>query len=178
MLETVERLLGQAPNKEMVEKITTLVMQYPQVHSINDMIIHDYGLGHFVVSMHIEGHDGESPLLLNEIANKISYDLYTKMACDATIQTHFLITNPITINAVEIQVAQIVQKIEATAHVRNLGIVNAGANVNILLTIAGSRRLQKREREIRQAIDEELLSLNSNYQVILKLVIASLNRSW
>lgn len=39
MMEIVERLLGQTQDKDLVDRITTLVMQYPQVQGINSLII-------------------------------------------------------------------------------------------------------------------------------------------
>ena len=89
MLEIVERLLGQSPDKDLVDRITALTMRYPEVKGINDLIIHDYGLGYYVVSMHIEGEDEGSSIVLNDIANEIAYGLYREMGCDTSIQTDF-----------------------------------------------------------------------------------------
>ena len=72
MTEIIERLLGQSPDIDLVDRITTLIMQYPQVKGINSLIIHDYGLGHYVASMHIEGEE-ENSVILSDIANEISY---------------------------------------------------------------------------------------------------------
>lgn len=86
IMETVERLLGQTPDQNLIDRITAIVMQHPEVQGINRLMIHNYGLGHYVVSMHIEGLEEESNMLLNNIANEISYQLYLEMDCNTTTQ--------------------------------------------------------------------------------------------
>ena len=54
MKETIDPLLGQAPDRELVEKIRKLVTGYPSVKGIHDMIIHDYGPGRLMVTLHVE----------------------------------------------------------------------------------------------------------------------------
>ncbi|WP_349673182.1 cation diffusion facilitator family transporter [Lacrimispora sp.] len=94
MTEIIERLLGKSPAVDLVDRITNLIMKYPQVKGINSLIIHDYGLGHYVASMHIEGEE-ENSVILSDIANEISYKLYLQIDCDTTIQIDYLDPDPV-----------------------------------------------------------------------------------
>ncbi|MCD7967861.1 MAG: cation diffusion facilitator family transporter [Clostridiaceae bacterium] len=177
MLEVVERLMGQYPDKNMENKIKACVADYPAIRGINDLLIHDYGLGHYAVSMHIEGYDGDSCVNLNAIAQEISYRLFVDMDCDATIQTDLLVTDSVTVKTITDQTEQVIKRFEATAHMKDLRIVKSGSHTIITLTVSGSRRLQKQENAIRQTITTALCSIDTNYQVIIKLVITALHRA-
>lgn len=176
MMEVVERLMGQSPDKSLENKIISCVTGYPAIRGINDLLIHDYGLGHYAVSMHIEGHDGESCDKLNAIAQEISYKLFVNMDCAATIQVDLLITDFSTINAITAEAEQVIKPFEATAHIKGLRIVRSGIHTNIVLTVTGSRRLQKQEAAIKQALETALCTRDTTYQVIAKLVITALHR--
>ena len=43
--ETLGQLLGQRPSAELAEKVRQIVLSYPEVLAIHDLVIHDYGPG-------------------------------------------------------------------------------------------------------------------------------------
>lgn len=52
--ETVSPLLGQAPDPALVEDITRTVMSFDGIMGIHDLIVHSYGPGRTIVSLHAE----------------------------------------------------------------------------------------------------------------------------
>jgi divalent metal cation (Fe/Co/Zn/Cd) transporter len=41
--DTLNPLLGNPPSPELVQSITDIVMSYPEILNIHDLIVHDYG---------------------------------------------------------------------------------------------------------------------------------------
>lgn len=151
-----------------------LLLCYPQVKGINSLIIHDYGLGHYVASIHIEGEE-ENSVILNDIANEISYELYLEMDCDTTIQIDYLDTDSVMYDLIYKRTEQEIQRFEAKGKIKSLRIVKSGSHTNVLFIVSGSRKLQKKQDQVREAINQSILSANSNCRVITKLVIAALH---
>ncbi len=52
--ETISPLMGQAPDPELVENIRRTVLSYEGIYGIHDMMVHDYGPGRVIVSLHAE----------------------------------------------------------------------------------------------------------------------------
>ena len=52
--DTISPLLGQAPEKEFVRQINDIVMAYENVIGIHDLIVHNYGPGRVLISLHAE----------------------------------------------------------------------------------------------------------------------------
>ena len=52
--ETVSPLLGQPPEKEFVEQVEKTVLSYEGIVGIHDLIVHDYGPGRKIISLHAE----------------------------------------------------------------------------------------------------------------------------
>lgn len=176
MVEVAGRLMGQFPDKSLENKIISCAACYPAVYGINDLLIHDYGLGRYAVSMHIEGRGDDSCFDLNAAAQEISYRLFANMDCDATIQTDLLVEDPAAAEAVTAEAERAVKVFDASAQVKELRIVRSGLHTNVVLTIAGSRRLQKQENAVKLAVGRAVCSVDTTYQVLPKLVITGLRR--
>ncbi|MGM9588106.1 MAG: cation diffusion facilitator family transporter, partial [Candidatus Limivicinus sp.] len=52
--DTVSPLLGQAPDPEFVQQVADIVTAHPEVVGIHDLVVHDYGPGRVMVSLHAE----------------------------------------------------------------------------------------------------------------------------
>lgn len=52
--ETISPLLGQAPDPELVKNIEETVLSYDGVIGIHDLMVHNYGPGRCIVSLHAE----------------------------------------------------------------------------------------------------------------------------
>lgn len=173
MCGVVQRLMGEAPDKNLEEKIISCVMRHPEVGKISNLLIHDYGMGRYAVSMHIGGAD---TVLMEQTAQEITYELFSSLDCDATIQTEQLITDEAVIAPIRSSAEQVIKRFEETALIRELRLVNAGSHINVFLTAACSRRLQKKEAAVRQALRDSICEGNDRYQIIPKLVIAPIGK--
>lgn len=94
--ETKNSLLGEAPVNETVEKIKSIVDEYPEVLGIHDLMVHNYGPGHFIASFHAEV-DGEGDIYaLHDTIDNIERRINTELNILATIHLDpILIGNPI-----------------------------------------------------------------------------------
>lgn len=52
--DTVNRLLGGAPDVEKGKKIVDMLMAYPEILGVHDFVMHDYGPGRTMASIHAE----------------------------------------------------------------------------------------------------------------------------
>lgn len=52
--ETISPLLGQKPNEELVQNIKKIILGYPDITGVHDLVLHDYGPGRIMGSAHVE----------------------------------------------------------------------------------------------------------------------------
>jgi len=76
--ETVGPLLGQAPSKEMYEKIEKEILSYENVLGIHDLMVHSYGPDSYFASAHIEMDARLDVLICHEIMDTIERDFLSK----------------------------------------------------------------------------------------------------
>ena len=52
--ETISPLLGEAPDAELVQQINDMVLSYEHISGVHDLVIHNYGPGRIMASIHAE----------------------------------------------------------------------------------------------------------------------------
>ena len=52
--ETIDLLLGQPPKQEFIDEVKEIVLGHSMVHGVHDLIVHDYGPGRVMISLHAE----------------------------------------------------------------------------------------------------------------------------
>ena len=85
--DTLAPLLGTEPDPEFVKRINDIVLSYPEISAIHDLIIHDYGPGRQIISLHAEmpTKSGSDIFKLHDIVDNAERRLRQELGCDATI---------------------------------------------------------------------------------------------
>lgn len=83
--DTVSPLLGRAPEGELVARIRDIVTAHEEVIGIHDLIVHDYGPGRLVVSLHAEVNGAGNIFELHDAIDLAEQELKRELGCIATI---------------------------------------------------------------------------------------------
>ena len=73
--DTISPLLGQPPNPDFVKNVEEIVMSYDLVLGIHDMVVHDYGPGRVMLSLHAEVSADGNILVLHDMIDNIEHRL-------------------------------------------------------------------------------------------------------
>ncbi len=85
--ETIAPLLGQSPEPEFVKRIEDIVTSFDGIEAIHDLIIHDYGPGRRIISLHAEVpmKAGDDVFEVHDVIDNAERKLREELGCDATI---------------------------------------------------------------------------------------------
>lgn len=83
--ETLNPLLGQAPDKGFVEEIEEIVMSHPEIIGIHDLVVHNYGPGRSMISLHAEVPGNGDIFELHDKIDHIEKELKSRLNCEAVI---------------------------------------------------------------------------------------------
>ncbi|MDD4850357.1 MAG: cation diffusion facilitator family transporter, partial [Gemmiger sp.] len=72
--DTLDPLLGRAPDEDEVQEIRKAIMAYPGVMGTHDLLIHDYGPGRQFASVHVEMRADADPLRTHAVVDGIERD--------------------------------------------------------------------------------------------------------
>ena len=114
--ETLSPLLGQTPDPEFVRHIQEIVLSYPEVQNVHDLIVHDYGPGRVIISLHAEVSASGNLLQLHDVIDNIEHRLQKELGCVAVIHMDPIVTDDPETQRLRLAVAEKVKTIDPPAH--------------------------------------------------------------
>ena len=130
--DTVSPLLGQAPDRELVDTIEKMVMSSEAVCGIHDLIVHDYGPGRLIVSLHAEV-DGSGDIYeLHDAIDNIERDLKRELNCLAVVHMDPVDTHDERTAAARDAVAELVKGIDGRITIHDFRMVPGKTHTNYI----------------------------------------------
>lgn len=83
--ETMSPLLGEKPDKEFIDKIHEIVLEHENVMGVHDIIVHDYGPAHRMISLHLELPGEKNVFEMHDLVEHIEADLDRNLCCESVI---------------------------------------------------------------------------------------------
>ncbi len=151
--ETLNPLLGQPPAKEFVERIENLVMNYPEVIGIHDLIVHDYGPGRQMISLHAEVPAEGDILELHDVIDNIERELRSELRCDAVIHMDPVVTTDEKINHLKESVFQIVKKLDESISMHDFRVVIGPTHTNLIFDVVVPYEYRLSDEQIKTSIE-------------------------
>ncbi len=83
--DTINPLLGQPAEVEFVKKIENIVLSYEDIQGIHDLVVHNYGPGRVMISLHAEVPAEGDILTLHDTIDTAEQRLAQELGCEAVI---------------------------------------------------------------------------------------------
>ncbi len=167
--ETISPLLGTAPSKELVEEIKSIVMAHEEIVGIHDLIVHDYGPGRKIISLHGEVSGDEDVFVLHDVIDCVERELGDKLNCEAVIHMDPIAVNDELVNATKEQVVQIVRTVDEGLTIHDFRMVTGTTHTNLIFDILVPYGLEMEDEEIRKCVAEKILAHWGNYYAVIKV---------
>ena len=129
--DTLSTLLGKAPDPEFVQKIEQLVLAHPEVVGIHDLIVHDYGPGRQMITLHTEVPATGDILAMHDAIDNIERELTQTLGCQATIHMDPISTDD-TVAIQREQVAKICHELDAGISIHDFRVVSGPTHTNFV----------------------------------------------
>ena len=124
--ETISPLLGEAPDPELVKQINQAILSYEHIEGVLDLIIHNYGVGKSIASVHAEIPADIDIMTIHDIIDKAEREISEKF------KTHLVIhMDPICVETEEVayirsEVEKIIKYNPVIKSMHDFRVVNQG----------------------------------------------------
>lgn len=167
--DTISPLLGQPPQKEFVEKIESIVQSYPQVLGIHDLIVHDYGPGRVMISLHAEVPASGDMLHLHDTIDNIERQLHRELHCDAVIHMDPVMNDDEETQELKKQVTCCLHELDKSLNLHDFRIVKGPTHTNIIFDILVPFKFQLSDAEIGRFMEEKIHSISASYYAVINI---------
>ncbi|NME83094.1 cation diffusion facilitator family transporter [Clostridium sp. SM-530-WT-3G] len=169
--DTINPLLGEAPDPELVEAIKEKVLSYDNILGTHDLIIHNYGPGRCMASIHAEIPSDISVVKIHEIIDKAERQISKELNVYLVIHI-----DPICVIEGEVQEAydeieKIINEVECIESIHDFRVVGEGDVKNLIfdLVIDTSKKSKYSDDELKELINSRVKKIHPSYNCIITL---------
>ena len=154
--ETISPLLGQQADRELVEKISNMVLSHEKVLGIHDLLIHDYGPSRRFASVHVEISATEDPMTSHSIIDHIEQEAMSDLNVNLVIHYDPVeLGDPVQDHLRE-RVAEVVRKVNEQLSIHDFRLIrNSGYN-SLVFDLEVPYELEMTEDELSMQVKEAL----------------------
>lgn len=167
--DTITPLLGQPPSEEFIKRLEETVLSNEKILGLHDTVVHDYGPGRIMVSLHAEVSCSEDVLVLHDIIDNIEVKISEELGCEAVIHMDPIDTENDRLNEVRAILSEIVQRVSEKARFHDLRMVPGDTHTNLIFDIVLPLDCEMNEADAKQLISELVSEYNPEYRCVIKV---------
>ena len=160
--DTLNPLLGRAPDPELVEKICGIVMAHPEVINVHDLVVHDYGPGRLMVSLHAEVPGNGDIYELHDAIDTAEYELQKELGCSAVIHMDPISTDDSKVARMRGQLAGAVSALGLGITIHDFRIVDGPTHTNVIFDAVLPNDSPLSEEEAKSRLEDIVRGLWQN----------------
>ena len=168
--ETISPLLGQAPDEEFVHQIEELVLSHEGVLGIHDLVVHDYGPGRRIISLHAEVSAAGNVMELHDMIDNIETELGEALHCEAVIHMDPVAADNEEVLRLRMAVTALVQAIDPQLTIHDFRVVPGPTHTNLIFDVVLPFAVDMEPEVLRHRIATAVRAMSEgNYFAVVKV---------
>ena len=167
--ETKNSILGSAPDPEVVAAVVEISRSYPEVLGIHDMVIHSYGPGNTVASLHAEV-DGKANIFeVHDVIDNLEKRLFTELNVRATVHMDPIVTDDERVNSLRDMATSTVRGIDPSLSIHDFRFVQGTTHSNLIFDTVAPFELKMSDEELKREISSRISLIDPTYFVVVTI---------
>lgn len=168
--DTVGMLLGTSPSKELVQEIRDLVLARPEIIGIHDLIVHDYGPGRVMASLHAEVSDDSDILLIHEVIDDTEQQIQQELGIEVVIHMDPIAQNCEEVNRLREEVLAVIHQLDNRFSIHDFRIVQGENRINLIFDMVVPFGMPQEESDRAVLIIiERIMALDPRYHTVIQI---------
>lgn len=166
---TMDPLLGTPPSAEFVEEIRSLVLSHPPILGVHDLIVHDYGPGRRMISLHAEVPARGELLELHSRIDHVERELREQLGCEAVIHMDPVCTDDGVTQETRQKVEALVRCIDGGITIHDFRVVPREGHAHLIFDAAVPFDFRLTDQEVEEKIKSAVQVLDSGFQAKVRV---------
>ncbi len=164
---TIDELIGQPVEQELVDKIKAIVLANPKILGIHDLIIHNYGPGNMIGSVHVEVDCTQDFLVIHDLVDEIERRIEKELHIIMTIHMDPIQIDDVVVNSHKELMKEIITSIDPKLSMHDFRVVIGPTHTNLIFDLQVPFEFHLTADEIKNRIDAELTKREDNIYTVI-----------
>lgn len=167
--DTLDPLLGTPPDPEFVKQIESIVMSYDNVCGIHDLVVHNYGSGRIMISLHAEMPQDVNILVLHDTVDNIERHLSDELGCEAVIHMDPIAADDEVTIHLHTEISQRIKEIDNRITIHDFRMVVGHTHTNLIFDAVIPYGFGMTDTEIKERIGEIAKEMDEKYLTVIHI---------
>lgn len=165
--DTIDPLLGSKPSKEYVEAIEKFVVSYDDVIGIHDLVVHDYGPGRVMISLHAEVLADRNINDVHDTIDNIERRINETLGCSCVIHMDPVVAGDPATDRMKRLCMLIAKSVDERFTIHDFRMVKGPSHTNLIFDVVAPFDCKLSEEEIKNTICAKVESLPGNHFAVV-----------
>lgn len=165
--ETIDPLLGKAPDPEFVNSIRDIVMSYDEIIGMHDLVVHDYGPGRCMISLHGEVSEDGNLNVLHDAIDRCERELHDRLGCEAVIHMDPISVNDEKVKSIRNMLCDKIKEYNPEISIHDFRVVEGDTHTNVIFDAVVPMEIKKSEAELKKDIEALVSELPGEYNGVV-----------
>ncbi len=152
-----------------MRQVNEIVMSHQNVLGIHDLIVHNYGPGRILISLHAEVPADGDILTLHDMIDRIEHQLRDALDCHAVIHMDPVCVNDQETNRLKSLVLGYLEEISPRLTMHDFRIVAGPTHTNLIFDVAAPYDFPLQDSELIQAINQRIQQENPGFCAVIEV---------
>ena len=174
--ETVSPLLGEPPTAEFIDKVEAIVTSYDEIQGMHDLMVHNYGPGRLIISLHAEVPDSGNINELHDVIDNAEARLSRELNCSAVIHMDPVrVGDPFT-DSLKEMVKGIAASMDEKMTIHDFRIVTGPTHTNLIFDVLVPFHVKMSDDEVVENIKKEVYKNDKKFNCVVTIDRDYVNR--
>ena len=165
--DTMDPLLGQPPEPELVKAVLDTVLSHDEIVGLHDLIIHDYGPGRRMLSLHAEVPADADIMAAHDVIDHIERELREQYAVEAVIHMDPIVVGDETTDRMRELVTRLAREvIDPSATIHDFRMTHGPLHTNLIFDMVVPHNCKITSEQAKKLIHEAVQRENPNYYAV------------
>ncbi len=167
--ESIAPLLGMKADDELIEGIRKTVLAYDNIVGVHDLIVHNYGVNKYVISLHTELPADLSFTDAHETVDRIETELREKYSAVVTIHMDPVYEETPETEGYKAEVVRMISSVESSASMHDFRVTERGGKRVLIFDVEVPFGLDISDEDLKQRISEKITEYDSSLSAIITI---------
>lgn len=167
--DTLTDLLGKPPSPELIKEIEDIVGSHKEIIGMHDLVIHDYGPGRMMISLHGEIPANGDILTLHDVIDNLEKELAAKLNCNVVIHLDPVDTENPQLQELKEEMEGILYEIEPDITMHDFRMVSGPTHTNIIFDIVIPYNCKISDSDIKKTIYKAVHERHDNFFCVIHI---------
>lgn len=168
--DMVGMLLGGRPSPELVQDIERITRESPEILGVHDLIVHDYGPGRVMASLHAEVADTSDLVKIHEVIDAAERRLRDRLGVEVVIHMDPISQDDEEVARLRALTAGIVEAAGAGLSFHDFRVVRGEARINLVFDlVVPYEYTPEQARAVRDSIADALAQADPRFAAVIEL---------